>query len=446
MFSPTYVRFNLYFCMQIIKKWLFMDKSILQSLLDAQIFTLPDNDERLTQLETSATQLAEKLQENVSDIPFYTLVALDPNITGTEPVIVEVENIIRENWTTIRSNRPDSPISIIRSVILSALNTIGSDNTDCAQIIYLTATNFHPYAALGNEKEIVEKILLNIGEFAEQNANTEWALGSEIPELKLPSLKITFPKIGTISVNQAEIEKSFTISTIKQSNYGGAEHSTTNAAFTKLKTEVPSAIASSIDTAFKSFSGNFDFKDFDSSINKFFSDFKKSLDKELKVTFTAMQAVERRSRLLWWKESLYSQHFKKSYRETGKELRPVVMAFDLFGQLPNITPVSVDYLLRDTHFQLNDKTHDAVKFSDLLSAIEKSSNKTSLNGCFNGQEIENKDRRITITDFIYLLVEGEVKSKDLLKHTGIDPKKTVTPCDLSVMVLHDLLSNRIAES
>jgi hypothetical protein len=393
-------------------------------------------------LETSATQLAEKLQENVSDIPFYTLVALDPNITGTEPVIVEVENIIRENWTTIRSNRPDSPISIIRSVILSALNTIGSDDTDCAQMIYLTAANFYPYAALGNEKEIVEKILLNTGGIAEENANNEWALGNDIPELKLPNLKISSPKIGDISINKSELEKSFVVSTINSNNYGGA----TNAAFTQLKTAVPSAISSAIDTAFKSLTTSLDFKDFDSSINKFFIDFKKSLDKELKSAFISMQAVERRSRLLWWKEALYSQHLKKSYREIDKELRPVVMAFDLFGQLPNITPVSVDYLLRDTLFQLNDKTDDAVKFSDLLSAIEKSSNKTSLNSCFNGQEIENKDRRITITDFIYLLVEGEVKSNDLLKHTGIDPKKTVTPCYLSVMVLHDLLSNRIAES
>lgn len=423
-----------------------MDKTILQSLLDTQVFTLPDNDDRLTQLEASATQLAQKLQENVSDIPFYTLVALDPKIAGTEPVITKVEDVIKENWATLRSNRPESPVSIIRSVILSALHKIGTENTDCAQIIYLTATNFYPYAALGNEKKIVENTLISIGEVAEQNATNEWALGNVMPELNLPTLKLVAPKIGEISIDKTSIEKSFNISQINSTSYSGANTSETNAAFTKLKTEVPSAISNTINTAFKTLATSLDFKDFNTSISKFFTEFKKSLDRELKVTFIAMQAVERRSRLLWWKEALYSQHLKKSYRDIDRELRPIVMAFDLYNQLPNITPVSVDYLLRDTLFQLNDRSDDAIKFSDILSTIEISPNKASLKGCFNRKKIEDKDRRLTIMDFIFLLVEEDVKAKDLLKFTGVNPKKTVTSCDLSVMVLHDLLSNRIIES
>lgn len=423
-----------------------MDRTILQSLLDAQVFTLPDNDDRLVQLETSATQLAKKLQENISDIPFYTLVALDPKIAGTEPIVVEVEDVIKENWATLRSNRPESPVSIIRSVILSALYKIGIKDTNCAQIIYLTATNFYPYASLNNEKEVVDKIILSIGEVAEKNATNEWALGDKMPELKLPTLKLITPKVSEVSVTKTSIEKSFEISPINTTHYNGANYTETNAAFTKLKTEVPSAITNTVNTAFKNLANGMDFKDFNTSISKFFSDFKKLLDRELNVMFIAMQAVERRSRLLWWKEALYSQHLKKSYQEVAKELRPIVMAFDLYNQLPNITPVSVDYLLHDTLFQLNDKINETVKISDLLSTIENSPNKTLLQGCFNGAEVKNKDRRITITDFIYLLVEGEIKTKDLLKFTGIDPKKTITSCDLTVMVLHDLLSNRIAES
>lgn len=419
-----------------------MDKIILQSLLDAQVFTLPDNDDRLTQLETSATQLAKKLQENVSDIPFYTLVALDPKIAGTEPVITEVEDIIKENWATLRSNRPETPVSIIRSVILSALHKIGIKDADCAQIIYLTATNFYPYAGLGNEKEIVEKILLSIGEVAEQNANEEWSLADDISTLKLPSLKVAPIKIEkSLSKDTLSIE----IPTLTQNpsyNNNVAHLPPIQQAFNILAKDIPERII----TALEGLTLTASLVDFNQSLEKFFADFKKSLDKELKSSFTAMQAVERRSRLLWWKEALFSQHLKKSYREINKELRPIVMAFDLYNQLPNITPVSVDYLLHDTLFQLNDKTDEAVKFSDILSAIENSPNKVSLEGSFNGNEVDNKDRRITISDFIYLLVKGEVKTKDLLKCTGIDPKKTVTPCDLTVMVLHDLLSNRIAES
>lgn len=419
-----------------------MDKPILQSLLDAQVFTLPDNDDRLTQLEASATQLAKRLQENVADISFYTLVALDPKIAGTEPVITEVEDVIKENWATLRSNRPESPVSIVRSVILSALHKIGIKDADYAQIIYLTATNFYPYAVLGNEKEIVENIFLNIGKIAEESANEEWALANEIPTLKLPTLKVTPIKIDkSLSKDDLSIE----IPTLTQHpSYANnvAFLPPIQQAFNNLAKEVPERIT----TALKGLTLTASLVDFNQSLEKFFSDFKNLLDKELKSSFTAMQAVERRSRLLWWKEALYSQHLKKSYREIDRELRPILLAFDLYNQLPNITPVSVDYLLRDTLFQLNDKTDETIKFSDILSAIENSPNKALLEDCFNANEVDNKDRRITISDFIYLLVKGEVKTKDLLKFTGIDPKKTVTSCELSVMVLHDLLSNRIAES
>jgi len=422
-----------------------MDRTILQSLLDAQVFTLPDNDDRLKQLETSATQLAKKMHKSVSNISLYTLVALDPKISGTEPIITEVEGIIKENWSTLRSNRPETPVSIIRSVIFSALNDIGTEDTNCAQIIYLTAENYYPYAVLGNEKEIVEKVLLSIGVVAEQNATNKWALSDNPSSLKLGSLKVSNSQIKIPPINEDELTKGITaaIKSISPStNYTAANglHSTWGETFAS---ELSKGITNSVNTSLDNIT--FDSTLFETSLNKFFTEFKKSLDSELKSSFTAMQAVELRSRLLWWKEALYSQHLKKSYRETEKELRPIVMAYDLFLQLPNITPVSVDYLLKDTLFQLNDKSDEPIRFSEILSAIENSPGKTSLDGCFNGEEVDNKEIRMTITDFIYLLVKGEAKTRDLLKSTGIDPRKTVTHCDLSVMVIHDLLSNRIAE-
>ena len=220
--------------------------------------------------------------------PFYTLVALDPKIAGTEPVITEVEDIIKENWATLRSNRPESPVSIIRSVILSALHKIGIKDADCAQIIYLTATNFYPYAGLGNEKEIVEKILLSIGEVAEQNANEEWSLADDISTLKLPSLKVAPIKIEkSLSKDTLSIE----IPTLTQNpsyNNNVAHLPPIQQAFNNLAKDIPERII----TALKGLTLTASLVDFNQSLEKFFADFKKSLDKELKSSFTAMQAVE----------------------------------------------------------------------------------------------------------------------------------------------------------
>lgn len=419
-----------------------MDKTILQSLLDAQVFTLPDNDDRLVQLEKSVEQLAEKLTKELNKLPYYTLVALDSKISSTEPIIVEVEEIIKTNWTTFRNGRPETPISIIRSVIIAALNKLGKENSKCAQIIYLTASNFYPYAVLTGERDIVEQIISTIGEIAEKNANEEWALSNELSSIKLPTLKTGLIKMSPTQVLPSDFTAGFDIYDSIPSErtyiYGDTLHPT----FAKLKLAAPKIIASGVNKALNSLSSGLDYSDFESSINKFFTDFKKSLDKELKSSFSAMKSVEQRSLLLWWKETLYSTHLKKSYRKTNQEIRPIVMAYDLFQQLPEIAPISVDYLLKDTLYLLNDKVDEAIKFSDILSAIENSEKKSELEGCFYKTM---RDGRISITDFIYLLSEGKVKSKDLLKYTGIDPKKTVTPCELSVMILHDLQSNWIAQ-
>lgn len=423
-----------------------MDKTILQSLLDAQVFTLPDNDDRLVQLEKSVEQLAEKLTKELNKLPYYTLVALDSKISSTEPIIVEVEEIIKTNWTTFRNGRPETPISIIRSVIIAALNKLGKENSKCAQIIYLTASNFYPYAVLTGERDIVEQVILTIGEIAEKYANEEWSLVDESPVLKLSTLKLSPFKINNVEVKSDTITNSFSSfqigATTVYNNSDVALASNVNTALGSLKTKLPTAITNMVNTVASSISEGLDTKDFESSINKFFADFKKSLDKELKSSFSAMQSVEQRSRLLWWKETLYSTHLKKSYRETNKEIRPIVMAYDLFQQLPEITPISVDYLLKDTLYLLNDKVDESIKFSDILPAIENSDKKSELEGCFYKT---TREGRVSITDFIYLLSEGKVKSKDLLKYTGIDPKKTVTPCELSVMILHDLQSNWIAK-
>ncbi len=415
-----------------------MDKTILQSLLDAQVFTLPDNDDRLVQLEKSVEQLVEKLIKELKELPYYTLVALDSKISPTEPILGEVENIIKTNWTTFRNGRPEAPISIIRSVIIAALNKLGKENSKCAQIIYLTASNFYPYAVLTGERDVVEQIISAIGEIAEKNANEEWALKGIEPSIKLPSLKTSSIKINSVSVKTSEITPGFAVG-VQSDHLNDGE---TGKAFLSMKQKAPESIANAINKALTTLTSELDFKDLETSLNKFFTDFKKSLDIELKASFAAMKSVEQRSLLLWWKETLYSTHLKKSYRKLNQEVRPIVMAYDLYQQLPNVIPISVDYLLRDTLFLLNDKMDDSIKFGEMLSVVENSDKISELKGCFNET---TRDGRISITDFIYYLVEGKVKSKDLLKYTGIDPKKTVTPCELSVMILHDLQSNWIAQ-
>jgi len=59
-------------------------------------------------------------------------------------------------------------------------------------------------------------------------------------------------------------------------------------------------------------------------------------------------ANNKRSELLWWKDSLYSRSLNASYRSLNPLNAAVCMALDLAKEVDAIYPESVDYLLRET--------------------------------------------------------------------------------------------------
>ena len=414
-----------------------MENKLLQPLLQAGLLDIGDSDERLENIEKSITDLEKKLKKEQSFLPAYTLVSLDPNINPDEPVLAEVEAIIATHWKALRAKFSETPIPIIRAVILHALYNVGMTDAQIARVIYLTSSNFYPYAKLGREKEVVEKIMSDLGEFAEKNASEEWELESKEPQLKLSVLKLSDLSFGKVKVDEDELKAGlYTAANKSPGNHNPyqhppqwAEHFSTNAS---------SAITKAVNEGFSEFSSSLSPDSIEKPINKFFTDFKKSLDQTLKSSFNSIQAVERRSKLLWWKETLYSSSLKNSYRSVIEILQPIIMANDLYQQLPAIVPISVDYLLRDTLLLLNNKAGKKMLFSELLEELSKDENKSTLEEYFEDKEELNQ--RISITDFIGLLIHGKVEALSLKQYTGIEDKEKVSFTDITVMILHDLMA------
>lgn len=144
-----------------------MDNEFLQSFLKTGLFEIGDSDDRLEKLRKSITDLQKNFEKDYSLLPNYTLVAIDPNISDTEPVLLETENIVTTHWETLRSKYPEMPRNILRGVILNALNNVGINDALAARIIFLTAQNLFPYVKLNKEKEIVESMIIKLGDIAE---------------------------------------------------------------------------------------------------------------------------------------------------------------------------------------------------------------------------------------------------------------------------------------
>lgn len=419
-----------------------MENKLLQPLLQAGLLDIGDSDERLVNIEKSIADLETKLKKEQSLLSAYTLVGLDPNINPDEPVLAEVEAIIATHWKALRAKFSETPIPIIRAVILHALYNIGINDAKIARIIYLIATNFYPYAKLGREKDVAETIISDLGKLAEKNAAEEWSLEIDEPKLKLPTLKISGISLEEVSIDEEELKENLkTAASNSPEGYNAYQH---NAHWANHFSEnAASGLSIAFNNAFSEISSSLSAESIEIPINKFFTDFKKSLDQVLKSSFSSNQAVERRSKLLWWKETLYSSSLKDSYRSINETVQPVIMAYDLYQQLPDIVPVSVDYLLRDTLLLLNGKANDKIQFSEVLEDISKDANKNILKEYF--KDIEAVNKRISIIDFIRLLAYGKVEPSLLKQYTGIKDNEQVSLTDISVMILHDLMAEDLTQ-
>ena len=416
-----------------------MENKLLQSILQAGLLDIGDSDERLENIEKSIADLETKLKKEQTLLPAYTLVALDPNINTDEPVLADVEAIIATHWKALRAKFSETPVPIIRAVILHALYNVGTQDAKIARIIYLKSTNFYKYAKFGREKEVIEKIISDLGELAENNATDEWALNEDEPSIKLTALRISGFTFDAININRDELKADLRVAVSNDpthnhgSNNGGNGHWGEHFA-----NKSSDAITKVFNSAISEFSKSLSPSSLETPINKFFSEFKKSLDEVLKTSFNSIQSVERRSKLLWWKETLYSSSLKDSYRSTIDIIQPIVMANDLYQQLPAIVPVSVDYLLKDTLLLLNSKAGEKMKFSELLGELSKDANKALLKEYFDDKDAIVK--RISFTDFIALIIYEKVEPSSLKQYTGIEGKEQVSLTDIAVMILHDLMA------
>ncbi|PZU02138.1 MAG: hypothetical protein DI622_21230, partial [Chryseobacterium sp.] len=87
----------------------------------------------------------------------------------------------------------------------------------------------------------------------------------------------------------------------------------------------------------------------------------------------------------------------------------------------------------------NSKANKKMKISDHLTEISKPENKEVLKNHL--EDIEFEEKRMSITDFIILLINNKVEASSLYQLTGMEDNNQVSLLDISVMILHDLMAD-----
>lgn len=420
-----------------------MDNKILLQFLKKGLLQVDDRDDRVHNLADSVNDLAEHLDENPGVIPKYTLVGLDADIPADEPVLEEVETLVTKHWVALRSKFHDRPSTILRAVIAGALYQLGLADPKVARLVYLTASEYFRFLSPGQEREILETLLSELGDVAEENAAEEWGFEEEIPQMALRTFKVTELKFGQVELDKATLKSTLKSASLPSpsGHHAGHGNSEWNDKFAETASE---GIVKLMAKAFEGFGQSLKPTALETPINTFFAEFKTSLTEVLNTSFQSMIAVERRSKLLWWKETLYSPFLKKGYRELEPAVLPVLMAYDLCDLLPLITPLSVNYLLRDTFRLLGDEYQKTTTIEALLDDLAAAQHRPLLKQLLEPES--PVEGRMTLVEFLAQLLQNQVQKGEVFEKTGIAPDRTLTPADLSMLVLNELLTAKLIEA
>lgn len=389
----------------------------------------------------------------VDIIPF-TLVALDPKVKDTDPVVQQVESIIIKNWPAFKNSvaaTNDKSTTYVRAVILESLSQLAKENAAVAALIWLTARDVIGHYQLGSEERVIRELLQELADRTEENGQAKWGISRKLQEIEFKGGDISISGVKAAQIDE-EALKVYLLDAMVHSGWknqagGGknphlqgqntvnwpkftAEHSAkgiseiVNSALsqqTKSLSSILSSIQKELDAYF-------------AQLPAFFED--------LNTSFAnSITASNKRNDLLWWKQSLYSRMLNTSYRNLDRLNAAFCMALDLVEQVDTIYPESVDYLLRET---LKDVHGEQAEEQRLLIDWLKEYDglHTDIQSGLYKHAAKGDERKPLLSAWANIIHSGEVTG--FFTETGIDNNAKLTASDLTVWLFHGLQAQKLA--
>lgn len=433
-----------------------MTESILQTYLNEQHIKnyVTENIESLNKAVKEVEKYLTR-KKIKSDIISYTLVALDPKVNDSEPVVQQVEAIIIKKWPTFKNSvtsTNDISTTYVRAVILESLSKLSKDDATTAALVWLTARDAIGHYELGTEEKVISGFLQQLADRAEANGQAVWGVSHKLQtnEFKGADISISGVKVSEIdeeALTKHLLDANVNSSYAAQAGGGTNPHGFNNHSdwqFFKFMSEtaaqgitevVNSALAKqnqSLSTISSSIEKNLD--DYFAQIQTFFEDVNNTI-------VNSIIANNKRSELLWWKQSLYSRSLNASYHSLDPLNTVVCMAYDLAEQVEAIYPESLDYLLRETLKDVH--REQAAKERPLIDWLEDSLNlHEDIQSALKAYAAQEEQRKPLLNAWANVLYSGE--TTNFFTETGIDKKAELTASDLAVWLFHGLQAQKLA--
>ena len=352
----------------------------------------------------------------------------------------QVETIIIKKWPAFKNSvtaTNDISTTYVRAVILEALSQLSKDDAAIAALVWLTARDVTGHYQLDAEENSIRALLQQLADRVEEHGQAAWGAIHKPQASKLNEIEISISAIKAAEIDEESLKEQLLDAMVysgwnteaeggKNPYHHGqnswewpkfmAEHSATG-----IIQVVNSALSQQAQSLFV-------------QLKPFFEEVDNSIVNSITVN-------NKRSELLWWKQSLYSRSLNASYRSLDPLNAAVCMAYDLAEQVEPIYPESLDYLLRET---LKDVHGDHAAedrpltewLKDSLSLHEK------IQSELKAYAAAEEQRKPLLNAWANFLNSGE--SANFFTETGIDKKAKLTASDLGVWLFHGLQAQKLA--
>jgi hypothetical protein len=390
-----------------------MSNEVLMQFLKKGLIDLKGSDEKLEKLVSASSALANNLEEMPSKALSYALIALDPKAPEDDPVVQEALCVLEKNWTTYFNTFSGTPIQVIRALLLQALINESEKNQRVAIAFISITRNILPHLEVGNEHDMWADLVGNIEQKLNAQAEAEWATPEKIT---VEPFSYTPPKLIELSSKDVTLDRASLQSGIdKASGPNNTQGQVTNGnafwpnsgqgwvnQFTPL---ITTTIADVVDAALAK--AQMEPVDLSEPLKELSVAVATHIDSTLSAVSRATVGLQRRTSLIWWKESLYSLSACCSYRQMPPAVAAAVMAFDLFKQVPTCSPASVSAFLYESVLS--------------LQAVEKAKQTGLAQLVKEIQQSQYADSLCKYLDSIFTEVQGRGPLLRLLRSHSISP-------------------------
>jgi hypothetical protein len=428
---------------------------VLQSLLDDGLLKNIGSDEDFQNLRRAADDLSDSLLEDYGGLLRSMLAALDPDATEEDPSLERAEEKVKSHWTTFRNQFQTGAAFALRAVVLDALARAAEEELEAAGIIWYAGSTVVEYEEYDGIGEVIKRILNSSRNRVEKAAEDHWSFPSD-PEIEtIPNVKFDAYETDGMSIDKKNLAKSLQAAAVPQdtdgNNLGGNSrwpHDSNNARSREWGKQFAEHAADAIvkDIGVPNLEAISDLsEDLEDALRSHSHSIRNAVRKALKERFDQMRIRQLRLDLMWWMRTKYSPLLRRSYR--GIESSPLlltIMAFDLHQQVPEFTPQSVEYLLREYAYELHPGDEE-LSVEELLDGLSTDHVPSALT-----QELKSsnlvRDGRNTFASAASSVAVGTLSTEELNGSISSLLDKTIPAPDLVVQLFRAFQAERLASS